>query len=388
MRRNQVRFEGGEAFPLLAHHHHILPQRAVRRQAGGLIDRGKVFQTALFRPHERYDLAKFGQKVIAAAIVQLNRRQHNNHGVSFSFQGCLLPRCRVHGPRQVPLCGRARRFTTGGVFRENAVRIARMNQPNPSLPLRLPRVEDAVHQRYSAAAQQVEPSLCCPVNYDARYLEVLPAELIEREYGCGDPSRHVREGETVLDLGSGGGKICYIASQIVGPQGRVIGVDMNDQMLALAGKYQAEIGRRIGWQNVEFHRGRIQDLSFLDSGSIDVVLSNCVLNLVAEADRRQMFDEVFRVLRPGGRAAISDIVSSRPVPHHLKANSPLWSGCVSGAFVEADFLAAFAAAGFSNVQVVARQDEPWQVIEGIEFRSLTLRAVKPGGDAIWPTKCC
>ena len=106
-------------------------------------------------------------------------------------------------------------------------------------------VEAAVRARYSAASQAAEPALCCPVKYEAKYLAVLPSELIERDYGCGDPSRFVAEGEAVLDLGSGGGKICYIASQIVGPQGRVIGVDMNEQMLELARKYQAEIAGRV-----------------------------------------------------------------------------------------------------------------------------------------------
>jgi ubiquinone/menaquinone biosynthesis C-methylase UbiE len=223
----------------------------------------------------------------------------------------------------------------------------------------------------------------------------------------------VAAGETVLDLGSGGGKICYLASQIVGPTGRVIGVDTNDEMLALARKYQREIGERIGWQNVEFRRGRIQDLALdldkcdallarqpirssadllarsqqitelqrceplVDDASIDVVLSNCVLNLVVESDRRQLLGEIFRVLRPGGRAVISDIVSDRPVPEHLRQDRQLWSGCISGAFVEADFLAAFAAAGFYGLEIVARQTEPWMVVEGIEFRSLTLRAYKP-----------
>lgn len=274
-------------------------------------------------------------------------------------------------------------------------------------------VDAAVRERYSAAAERVEPALCCPVSYDARLLEVLPPELIERDYGCGDPSRHVAAGETVLDLGSGGGKICYIASQIVGPTGRVIGIDTNDEMLALARKYQGEIGQRIGWQNVEFRRGRIQDLALdLDKcdallaaqpirsaadmlarsqqiamlrereplvadASIDVVLSNCVLNLVAESDRRQLLAEIFRVLRPGGRAAISDIVSDRPVPAHLRQNGQLWSGCISGAFAEAEFLDAFQAAGFYGLEIVARQSEPWTVVEGIEFRSLTLRAFKP-----------
>ena len=244
--------------------------------------------------------------------------------------------------------------------------------------------------RYSAASQAVQPALCCPVSYDRKLLAVLPAELIERDYGCGDPSRFVRAGETVLDLGSGGGKICYIASQIVGARGRVIGIDMNDDMLALARRYQREIAGRIGWDNVTFHRGRIQDLSrsldepdskgpLISSGSIDVVLSNCVLNLVNEADREQLFREVFRVLRPGGRAVISDIVSSQPVPAALKADPTLWSGCISGAFEEQSFLAAFSAAGFTQVQLAARQEEPWTVVDGIEFRSVTVQAMKSGG---------
>ena len=256
------------------------------------------------------------------------------------------------------------------------------------LPL---HVEAAVRDRYSAAAKAVEPALCCPVSYDRRYLEVLPQELIERDYGCGDPSRFVREGETVLDLGSGGGKICYIASQIVGPRGRVIGIDMNDDMLALARKYQREIASRIGWDNVTFLQGRIQDLSPIPSRSIDVVLSNCVLNLVNEADREQLFREVFRVLRPGGRAVISDIVSSRPVPAEVKADPTLWSGCISGAFEEEAFLLAFSAAGFTQVQLAARQEEPWTVVQGIEFRSVTVQAVKAGGNDSMPvsgTPCC
>ena len=260
-------------------------------------------------------------------------------------------------------------------------------------------VEQAVRERYSAASQQVEPALCCPVQYDGRYLAVLPAEILERDYGCGDPSRYVQPGETVLDLGSGGGKICFITSQIVGPRGRVIGVDKNEDMLALARRYQQQVGEAIGWHNVEFRRGRIQDLKtdldndgggpMIADASIDVVLSNCVLNLVAEADRRQLFAELFRVLRPGGRAAISDIVSDRPVPERLKHDPALWSGCISGAYEEGAFVASFREAGFVTVELVARQDEPWTVVEGIEFRSVTVRAYKPLIDGSVPSgRCC
>jgi ubiquinone/menaquinone biosynthesis C-methylase UbiE len=273
-------------------------------------------------------------------------------------------------------------------------------------------VDHAVLQRYSGAAKQSEAALCCPVDYDAKYLEILPHELIERDYGCGDPSRYVQRGETVLDLGSGGGKICYIASQVVGPEGRVIGVDMNDDMLALARQYQQSIGDAIGHHNTEFHKGRIQDLAldlehfenylaenpvgssndwlrastFADqmrrvepmiaSDSIDVIVSNCVLNLVNSSDRQQLFDEMIRVLRRGGRAVISDIVSDEVVPEEMKNDPKLWSGCISGAFVEHDFLQAFEAAGFYGVEVVVRQQKPWATIDGIEFRSTTVRAFK------------
>ncbi|MCA9262395.1 MAG: methyltransferase domain-containing protein [Planctomycetales bacterium] len=273
-------------------------------------------------------------------------------------------------------------------------------------------VEEAVRSRYSSASQSPQPSLCCPVSYDARYLVVLPAELIERDYGCGDPSRYVSEGETVLDLGAGGGKICYIASQVVGAGGHVIGVDMNDDMLQLARGHQQTIGDRLGYHNVRFCKGRIQDLALdmeqferylaanpvrttndwiraeahanaqrreqpmIADHSVDVIVSNCVLNLVTPQDRRQLFAEMFRVLRRGGRAVISDIVCDEPVPHDLKNDATLWSGCISGAYVEPEFLQAFTDAGFYGVEIVDRPVEPWATVNGIEFRSVTVRAFK------------
>jgi SAM-dependent methyltransferase len=277
-------------------------------------------------------------------------------------------------------------------------------------------VDRAVRDRYSAAARNADATLCCPVSYDQRHLEAIPPEVLEKDYGCGDPSRWLQPGETVLDLGSGGGKVCYIAAQVVGPTGRVIGIDCNDEMLALANQYRGVVAERLGYANVEFRRGRIQDLGldldvlaehlrdhpvrsladWLDlrefeaeqrrsrplvaPGSVDVVISNCVLNLVRPDDRRQLFHDVYRVLRPGGRAVISDIVASADVPAHLQQDARLWSGCISGAFRQDRFVDAFAEAGFRAPEVVARQEEPWAVVEEIEFRSVTVRAVKPTAD--------
>jgi arsenite methyltransferase len=117
-------------------------------------------------------------------------------------------------------------------------------------------VETVVRDRYRQGAQERVQDLCCPVDYDPRYLAVIPEEVLERDYGCGDPSRHLRAGETVLDLGSGTGKICFIAAQVVGPAGRVIGVDMTGEMLAVARRNAPKVAERLGYSNVEFRRGR------------------------------------------------------------------------------------------------------------------------------------
>src|SRR5438067_1030477 len=226
--------------------------------------------------------------------------------------------------------------------------------------------ESEVRKRYAASAKAPETKLCCPVDYNAEYLKVIPQEVIERDYGCGDPSRYLREGETVLDLGSGTGKICFIAAQIAGPNGKVIGVDMTDEMLEVARRNAPIVADRIGYANVEFRKGRIQDLaldlekfdqelkkkpitdaaSFLRADelaeelrvkhpliatdSIDVVVSSCVLNLVEPKSKPQLFGEIFRVLKKGGGAGISDIVSAEVVPAELQNDPQLRSGCISG----------------------------------------------------------
>lgn len=272
--------------------------------------------------------------------------------------------------------------------------------------------EASVYERYAAASQQVEPALCCPVQHVGQYLKAIPQEVIDKDYGCGDPSVCVREGDTVLDLGSGAGKLCFIMAQVVGATGRIIGVDCNTEMLTLARKHRQQVADTIGYSNVDFRYGMIQDLQLdlellndrlthsplnssaawlagrqleqqlrteqplIKSDSIDCVVSNCVLNLVRQQDRQQLFDEIFRVLRRGGRAVISDIVSDETVPDHMQQDGYLWSGCLSGAFREDLFLEAFANAGFHGISIAMRQSEPWQTIEGIEFRSITVVAWK------------
>src|SRR5439155_6868602 len=137
--------------------------------------------------------------------------------------------------------------------------------------------ETAVKQRYSAAATVPEQALCCAIQYDSHYLKILPEEVIRKDYGCGDPSRYLKSGETVLDLGSGAGKICFIAAQVVGPTGRVIGVDMTDAMLEVARRNAPIVAERLGYGNVEFRKARIQDLA-LDLDALDHELADVSLN--------------------------------------------------------------------------------------------------------------
>lgn len=272
--------------------------------------------------------------------------------------------------------------------------------------------ESATRDRYAAAALTAEKALCCPVDYNPELLKAIPNEVIEKDYGCGDPSRYLQPGDTVLDLGSGTGKICFIASQVVGAKGKVIGVDMTDDMLEVARRNAPIVAKNIGYANVEFRKCRIQDLALdleildehlqskplndavsylaaeelandlrtsspmIETGSIDAVVSNCVLNLVENRLKDQLFEEVFRVLKKGGRAVISDIVSDEEIPEPMQNDPHLWSGCISGAYTESGFIEAFEKAGFHGIEILKRDTAPWQTVEGIEFRSVTVQAWK------------
>ncbi|MCC6048202.1 MAG: methyltransferase domain-containing protein [Thermodesulfobacterium sp.] len=215
--------------------------------------------------------------------------------------------------------------------------------------------EIATLERYKRAAKKPEKALCCPVSYQPpELLKIIPQEILEVDYGCGDPTVYVREGEVVVDLGSGSGKHVYMIAQIVGPKGKVIGVDFNKEMLSLARKYQDEIAKKLGYKNTEFYYAKIQNLKLdlekveaylqtnpiktaedlivfenyvkkleekeplIPDESVDTVVSNCVLNLVKPEDKDRLFSEIYRVLKIGGRAVISDIVSDEDVPPHLQ----------------------------------------------------------------------
>ncbi len=231
-------------------------------------------------------------------------------------------------------------------------------------------IRNTVEKRYAEIAKT--GSSCCGQDtlaqtaYQKEELEGLPAQAL-MGLGCGNPVRlaELREGEIVLDLGSGGGIDVFLAARQVGPHGRVIGVDMTPGMLARA----RANAQRLGLKNVEFRQGLIEALP-VDDAWVDLILSNCVINLVP--DKATAFKEMFRVLRPGGRLVVSDMVAKAKLPEEIREDPDVWAGCIGGALPEEEYLETIRKAGFATVEVLTRQgSEPGHVY------SITVRADKP-----------
>ena len=186
--------------------------------------------------------------------------------------------------------------------------------------------------------------------YSAQELADLPENVTDMAMGCGNPTAiaDLKPGEVVLDLGSGGGIDCFLAARQVGPQGRVIGLDMTPEMIKLARRRAKEAEAT----NVEFRYGEIEDIPLPDE-SVDVIISNCVINL--SLDKDAVFREAYRVLRPGGRVMVSDIVVDGEFPRSIRDSLDAWAGCVAGALQESDYLGKIRAAGFEEVEVLARE---------------------------------
>ena len=226
---------------------------------------------------------------------------------------------------------------------------------------------------YGEAAEKPQPALCCPQSYDPSATAHIPAEVLERFYGCGSPmaSAGIQPGERVLDLGSGAGLDVFVAARFVGPTGAVVGVDMTEQMLRVARANQPAVADALGFDVVEFREGFLEELP-VDDRSIDLLTSNCVVNL--SPDKPRVFREMWRVLADHGRIHISDIVSEQSVPAHLAADPRLWGECLSGALTQDDFLAELERAGFYGLTVVSRTH--WKDVEGHAFFSVTVRGYK------------
>src|SRR5881396_1293456 len=231
----------------------------------------------------------------------------------------------------------------------------RQNMSNENL-------QEVVKQKYGAAAKQVaaggvascgggELSCCDPITkdlYDGSQISALPREAVAASLGCGNPTAlaKIAAGETVLDLGSGGGIDVLLSARRVGPVGKAYGLDMTDEMLELA----RENARKAGVRNVEFLKGEMEDMPLPDA-SVDVIISNCVVNL--SPDKDAVLREAHRVLRPGGRFAVADIVTRGKMPAVLQRSLELWAGCVAGALSEDEYRSKLSAAGFGEIEIEA-----------------------------------
>ncbi len=240
-------------------------------------------------------------------------------------------------------------------------------------------IQEAVKQKYGEAAKQAaaggvascggggELSCCDPVTrdlYDAAETAGLPEKAVAASLGCGNPTAlaQLQQGETVLDLGSGGGIDVLLSARRVGPTGKAYGLDMTDEMLALARENQ----KKAGVTNVEFLKGAIENIPLPDN-SVDVVISNCVINL--SGDKDQVLREAFRVLKPGGRLAISDVVVRGELPAEIRKSMELWVGCIAGALEEYEYRDKLFSAGFESIDI-----EPTRVYRSEEARDFLAAA--------------
>jgi MoaA/NifB/PqqE/SkfB family radical SAM enzyme/ubiquinone/menaquinone biosynthesis C-methylase UbiE len=230
-----------------------------------------------------------------------------------------------------------------------------------------------VRDYYGKAAAEPKAELCCPTRFDPEEVSHIPEAVVERFYGCGSPVSlaDLAPGETFLDLGSGAGIDVFIAAKKVGREGRAIGVDMTDPMLAVARENRPLVAASLGYDAAEFRRGFLESLP-VDDRSVDVVTSNCVVNL--SPDKGKVFAEIWRVLKDHGRVVIADIVSEREVPPHLKTNAELWGECTVGALTAEAFVAGFEQAGFHGIEVLRKSY--WKSIEEYPFHSMTVRGWK------------
>ncbi len=235
------------------------------------------------------------------------------------------------------------------------------------------RSRKMVREFYAKAAEEPQTELCCPTSYDPDDLSHIPEEVIDRFYGCGSPIALAEPapGEVVVDLGSGGGIDCFLAARKVGAAGKVIGVDMTDEMLEVACRNKQSVADSLGYDVVEFRQGYLEKIP-VESQTVDLVTSNCVVNL--SPDKQKVFREMWRVLKDNGRLVISDIVSREQLPVHLRVNRMLWGECIAGALTEEELLQYLEQSGFYGLQVLKKTY--WKEVEGYRFFSFTTRGYK------------
>jgi MoaA/NifB/PqqE/SkfB family radical SAM enzyme/SAM-dependent methyltransferase len=249
-----------------------------------------------------------------------------------------------------------------------------LTHSNCLLTAATPDSRQAVREFYQNAAQATKEDILNPVCYPEEFISHIPAAARLRSYGCGSPvlEAHLAPGETVLDLGCGTGVECFIAARLVGPAGKIIGVDMLPAMLGRASRGAVGVADRLGYDNLHFKLGYLEDLP-LPEASVDVILSNCVINL--SSHKRRTFREALRVLKPGGRLVVADVVTPTEPDPAIKNDDTLRGECIAGALTEKHLFALLEETGFGAMRVLKRF--PYRVVQGHPFFSLTFEAIKP-----------
>ena len=248
-----------------------------------------------------------------------------------------------------------------------------LSHSNCVLTYDIDKSRHVVREFYGMAAEVPQKELCCPTSYPTEDVSHIPDDVTERFYGCGSPisEASLRIGETVVDLGSGAGIDCFIAAKKVGESGKVIGIDMTEQMLSIANQCRPIVSNNLGYDIVEFRKGFLEEIP-VDDKSVDLITSNCVINLSPE--KKKVFSEMWRILKDNGRIVISDIVSEEEVPEHISTNDKLWGECIAGSLTEEQFISYLEQAGFYGLQVIKKTY--WKNVENYRFFSITLRGYK------------
>ncbi len=314
-----------------------------------------MFETKAQHPQAMHRIVEDGLRRVSEILCSIRQGLREISGLA----GDKPARIARVAPSSQPCCGARREILLRVRIREEST---------------MSEIRDNVSKFYGETVQKtgdLDYGACCVADYDPALSAKLTDEVLDKRYGCGSPIPQLLEGRTVVDLGSGAGVDCFIASQLVGPGGRVIGVDMTEEQLEIARRNIDPHMERFGYDepNVEFRKGIIEDLP-IDDGVADVVISNCVINL--SDDKASVFEEMRRILKPGGEFYISDIVADRRIPAHIREDEKLWGECLAGAAYDQDLRRLMEDAGFADVRTV-KSTGPTDVVEGIRFYSEVLR---------------
>lgn len=323
----------------------------------------------LHGPDPYYELHEY---MIRSALFGLAQEKRDEFNKKSGFDAPVVLLSMGEGALS---CGMNGNENGNGHFFSNSEFNVAVSHSNCVLSFSTEKSRQVVREFYGKAAEQPQQELCCPTSYPVDDISHIPKDVIDRFYGCGSPISiaGATPGETVVDLGSGAGIDCFIAAKYVGASGKVIGVDMTDQMLGVANECRSAVSRNLGYDVVEFRKGFLEEIP-VEGNSVDLITSNCVINL--SPDKKQVFKGMWDILKDHGRIVISDIVSEREVPPHITTNDRLWGECLAGALTEEQFISYLEQAGFYGIQILKK--DYWKNVENYRFFSVTVRGYKFG----------